>query len=100
MESTRMNSSVAARAGRWSARHKKTAFFGWLAFVAIAFVLGGSTGLKTMSDSDQGAGEQARAEKIHNDAFPDEPASESVLVQGKRGAGATALNAATKDVAA
>ena len=57
MESQRQNSSLAARAGRWSARHKKTAFFGWLAFVAIAFVLGSSAGLKTMDDSDQGAGE-------------------------------------------
>ena len=31
--------NLAARAGAWSARHRKTAIFGWLAFVAIAFVL-------------------------------------------------------------
>ncbi len=32
---------LAARAAHWSARHRKTAIFGWLAFVAIAFVIGG-----------------------------------------------------------
>jgi hypothetical protein len=34
--------------GRWSAAHWKTATFGWLAFVLVAFGLGGavvSTGL-------------------------------------------------------
>src|SRR5918996_1465859 len=66
MEPTRQNTSFAARAGMWSARHKKTAFFGWLAFVAI----------------------------------PDEPASESVLVQRTKDGSATALKAATKDVRA
>ena len=29
---------IAARAGRWSARHKKTAILGWLAFVVVALV--------------------------------------------------------------
>ena len=31
--------NLAARMGRWSASHKKTAIFGWLAFVAAAFVI-------------------------------------------------------------
>ena len=37
---------LAARAAHWSARHRKTAIFGWLAFVAIAFVIGGAVGTK------------------------------------------------------
>ena len=97
MEPTRQT-SIAARAGRWSARHKKTAIFGWIAFVLIAFMLGGSAGLKEMDDSDKGAGDSARAERIYQDAFPEEPAAESVLVQANERGDATALTAATKDV--
>ena len=36
--------NLAARAGHWSARHRKIAIGGWLAFVVIAFVLGGAVG--------------------------------------------------------
>ena len=36
--------NFAARAGRWSAAHRKTAIFGWLAFVVVAFVIGGKVG--------------------------------------------------------
>jgi len=32
----RRSSNLAARMGRWSASHKKTAIFGWLAFIAGA----------------------------------------------------------------
>ena len=32
--------NLAARMGRWSAAHWKTATFGWLAFVIAAFMLG------------------------------------------------------------
>ena len=28
--------NLAARAGRWTAQHRKTAIFGWLAFVIVA----------------------------------------------------------------
>ena len=43
MTSTR-NTNLASRAGHWSATHRKRAIFGWLAFVLIATVLGGSVG--------------------------------------------------------
>ena len=29
--------NIAARAGRWSAQHRKKAIIGWLAFVILAF---------------------------------------------------------------
>ena len=32
--------TFAARMGRWSARHRKTAIWGWIAFVVVAFVIG------------------------------------------------------------
>lgn len=40
--------SIAARAGRWSAAHRKTAIFGWLAFVVVAFMIGGALGTKNI----------------------------------------------------
>ena len=40
--------NLAARAGHWSARHRKIAIGGWLAFVVIAFVLGGAIGTNTL----------------------------------------------------
>src|SRR5918997_3119179 len=74
--------SIAARAGAWSARNRRKAIFGWLAFVAIAFVLGGAAGQKTLTDEEQGTGESARAEKVLNDAFPEGP-NEQVLIQAR-----------------
>src|SRR5206468_4026698 len=35
---------LAARAGRWSVRHRKTAILGWLAFVIVAFAIGNVVG--------------------------------------------------------
>ena len=33
MSPLKHSTNIAARMGRWSARHRKTAIFGWLAFV-------------------------------------------------------------------
>ena len=41
MSSTVQHSNLAARMGRWSASHWKTATFGWLALMIVAFALGG-----------------------------------------------------------
>jgi hypothetical protein len=43
-----MKPNLAARAGRWSAAHWKTATFGWLALVAAAVVIGGAIGTKQL----------------------------------------------------
>ncbi|MFN8161106.1 MAG: MMPL family transporter [Solirubrobacterales bacterium] len=79
MEKTR---NIAARAGRWSARHRKTAIWGWLAFVVAAMLIGGSVGTKTLDNNQGGVGESGRAMKTVSDAFPDK-ASETVLVQSE-----------------
>jgi uncharacterized membrane protein YdfJ with MMPL/SSD domain len=77
------SSNLAARAGRWSAQHRKKAIFGWLAFVVIATVLGGMVGQKHIAEEDYGNGQSRVADQAIADAgFPDE-ASEQVLVQGK-----------------
>jgi uncharacterized membrane protein YdfJ with MMPL/SSD domain len=72
--------NFAARAGRWSARHRKIAIFGWLAFVAVAAVGGGAAGLNTFVWQENGPGEAGRADKALFDHFP-RHAEETVLVQ-------------------
>ena len=52
---------LAARMGRWSARHKKTAIFGWLAFVVAAFMLGNAIGTKQLDKNDTLPGESGHA---------------------------------------
>jgi uncharacterized membrane protein YdfJ with MMPL/SSD domain len=80
----RSNGNIAARAGRWSAQHRKKAIFGWLAFVILAVVIGGSVGTQTLDQSDNGVGESGRADKAAAKHFPDKT-SESVLVQSRNG---------------
>ncbi len=75
--------NLAARAGGWSARHWKRAFFGWLVFVAAAVLLGMWVGLKPLSDADQASGEAGRAAHILDRAGFKLPATESVLVQSR-----------------
>jgi uncharacterized membrane protein YdfJ with MMPL/SSD domain len=94
--------TLAARAARWSAHHRKTAILGWLAFVAIAFAIGGAVGQKTIAQEDMGNGSSKRADQAIAAAGYPENASEQVLVQG-RGAtrsGDPAFTAAVEDVAA
>ena len=62
---------IAARAGRWSAQHRKTAIFGWLALVIAAFVLGGPFGTGTKTTEQQATGDSGRAQTISDDAFPE-----------------------------
>jgi RND superfamily putative drug exporter len=70
--------------GRWSARHRKIAIFGWLAFVVAAFALGTAVGMKTIDDTDRNVGEARKADHIIRDAgFSLEEQSEYVLVQSK-----------------
>jgi RND superfamily putative drug exporter len=75
--------NLAASAGRWSAKHRKTAIFGWLAFVVIAFMIGGGVGTQILEPEDSGVGESGRADKIVSDAYPDR-SDEMVLIQGKK----------------
>jgi RND superfamily putative drug exporter len=71
---------LAARAGRWSARHKKTAIAGWLAFVVAAVVLGGMAGFNERTTND-GVGESGRADQVLDKAFPQDDGRETVIVR-------------------
>ncbi len=90
---------LAARMGRWSAAHWKTATFGWLAFVLVAFALGGLVGTKNV-DNNTGSGESGQMQKILDTGFK-QPAGESILIESRSArAGDPAFRAAIADVAA
>jgi uncharacterized membrane protein YdfJ with MMPL/SSD domain len=79
MSGTKSN-NLAARMGRWSANHWKTATFGWLAFVLVVFALGGMAGTKTIDANEPGPGESGRMERILDEGFK-QPVGENVLIQ-------------------
>jgi RND superfamily putative drug exporter len=77
---------LAARAGGWSARHWKTATFGWIGLVALAVVAGALAGTRLLGDAEQGNGQSARGAAILESSGFRPPAGESVLVQARRAA--------------
>ena len=56
--------NLAARMGRWSASHRKTAIFGWLAFVIASIAIGMAVGQKTLDQQNNNVGESHRADQI------------------------------------
>src|SRR5215207_8710558 len=74
MTGTKPN-NLAARMGRWSAAHWKTATFGWLA-------IGGAVGTKTIDPNTAGPGESGRMDRILDAGFK-QPAGESVLIESE-----------------
>jgi RND superfamily putative drug exporter len=76
------SNNLAARMGRWSANHWKTAVFGWLAFVVAALAIGQVVGTKQIDQTDSNVGQAHRADHILRDAgFQTDPQTEIVLVQ-------------------
>ena len=99
-EHTAYPNNLAARMGRWSADHWKTATFGWLAFVVAAVVLGGMVGTTNIDQSTSGPGESGRMDRILDAGFK-KPAAENVLIQSRTArAGTPAFDAAIADVVA
>jgi uncharacterized membrane protein YdfJ with MMPL/SSD domain len=91
--------NIAARAGRWSARHRRLAVLGWLAFVFLAFMIGNSVGTDTLSNEEAAVGESGEASRVVADAYP-ENLGEAVLIQSKAlKADAPEYRAAVADVA-
>jgi uncharacterized membrane protein YdfJ with MMPL/SSD domain len=100
MSRARHHSNLAARMGRWSAGHWKTATFGWLALIVVAFAVGGQVGTNSVDPNTAGPGESGRMDRILDAGFK-LPANESVLIQsGSVRAGAPAFDSAIEDVVA
>jgi len=84
--------------GRWSAAHWKSATFGWLALVVVAFAVGSQVGTKQVDPNTAGPGESGRMDRILDAGFK-LPADESVLIQSRSArAGTPAFNGAVNDV--
>ncbi len=72
--------NLAARAAHWSAEHRKTAIFGWLAFVVVAVLAGNAVGKNMIQGADLYSGESHRAEQTLYDAGM-RPNDEHLLIQ-------------------
>ncbi|HXE93789.1 MAG TPA: MMPL family transporter [Gaiellaceae bacterium] len=82
MSPLQRSNNIAARMGRWSASHWKTAVFGWLVFVVAAFMVGNLVTTKNIDTADANVGQAHKADQILKHAFPQvDPQTELVLVQ-------------------
>jgi uncharacterized membrane protein YdfJ with MMPL/SSD domain len=90
-------SNFAARVGKWSATHRRTAILGWILFVVLAVVVGGAVGQNDLDEAAAGSGESKRGDMIVEAAGFPEQSHEQVLVQGKS-ADDPAVTAAVRDV--
>jgi uncharacterized membrane protein YdfJ with MMPL/SSD domain len=85
MSPLKRSNNIAARMGRWSASHWKTAVFGWLAFVVVALFVGNVIGTKNLKDEDYSTGQSHKADLILKKGFPQsDPQTEFVLVQSSK----------------
>ena len=76
------STNIAARMGRWSASHWKTAVFGWLAFVIAAIAVGMTVTTKQIKVEDANVGQSHKADQILKKGFPQaDPQTELVVVQ-------------------
>jgi RND superfamily putative drug exporter len=78
-----MSEPIVQRVAGWSARHRKTAVFGWLLLVVAAIALGQQAGATHVKSYDPG--QSGQAERVLNRPVVQQPASESVLIQGRPG---------------
>ena len=86
MSPLKRSNNIAARMGRWSASHWKTAVFGWLAFVVAALMIGSVVSMKSLSNEDSTVGQSHKAEMILKNAgfaSDSDPQTELVVVQSK-----------------
>src|SRR3954449_597412 len=85
MSPLKSSNNIAARMGRWSASHWKTAVFGWLAFVIAAVFIGGRVGRTNNQTEDANTGQSHKADQILKHGFPQvDPQTEFVLVQSSK----------------
>jgi uncharacterized membrane protein YdfJ with MMPL/SSD domain len=85
MSPLKHSNNLAARMGRWSASHWKTAVFGWLVFVVAVTFLGFKVGTNTISEQDRNVGQAHRGDQILKESGfgQTDPQTEIVLIQSK-----------------
>ncbi|MBO0826042.1 MAG: MMPL family transporter, partial [Actinobacteria bacterium] len=90
---------VTERVAGWSARHRKTAVFGWLLLIAAIFMAGQAIGSGNLPQYD--AGQAGQAERIQNQVAPAQynAFAESVLIQARAPGVTFADNASLRQAA-
>ena len=83
-----------ARAARWSAAHRKTAVLGWLAFVVVAFAIGGAAGTVTLKQEDWATASRCAANQVLAQRVPDASARPSRCSSRAAAAGCWAASTA------
>src|SRR3954451_19473888 len=83
MSTSSKQHNLAGRMAVWSGRHRKKAFWGWLAFVVVVFGAGNMVGTTSISDVDQFSGESHRAE-VALDRAGLRPVKEVVFLQSDK----------------
>src|SRR6476660_7591259 len=91
--------NLAARAGRWSAHHRKTAILGWLTFVVLATVAGGVIGTKSLQPAEMGNGSSKAGDLAVDRAGFHKSSGEQVLLQLRTGSGGGGGSAALRGAA-
>jgi len=79
----RTSAPVVERIAGWSARHRKTALFGWLLLVVGAVMISSMLGSKNLNSYDPG--QAGQAERVLARPGVVQPASETVLIQARSG---------------
>ncbi len=89
---------VTERVAGWSARHRKTAVFGWLLLIIAIFMAGQAIGSRNLPQYD--AGQAGQAERIQNQVAPAQynAFAESVLIQARAPGVTFADNASTESL--
>jgi RND superfamily putative drug exporter len=79
----KIRAPVTERVAGWSARHRKTAVFGWLLLVVAVFTAGQAIGSAQLTQYD--AGQAGQAERVLNKVAPAQynAYAETVLIQAK-----------------
>ena len=65
----------------WSARHRKTAVFGWLGLVVVAYIIGQLLGAPNLQQND--VGQAGQAEQTLQHLGVTSPSAEEVLIQAR-----------------
>src|SRR5437660_2621232 len=83
MHAIERSRNLAARAGMWSAQHRKIAIWGWIGLVLVVFALGNAAKTETQEQAESGVGESGRASTAVRAGFP-KHVTEEVLIQSRR----------------
>jgi len=80
-----MQPNFTSRVAGWSTAHRKGVTRGWLAFVLVAFALGGAAGMVQLKALEEENGQSRLADQTQAQQFPNERAGEEILIQNPSG---------------